>query len=177
MTQRQEFKVLQKFDDFEVREYDPCIIAEVKNSGQYSNATSSAFGSLFRYISKGNKNSTKIAMTAPVIAAQNENSDNKDQWSVSFVMPAGSKLEQMPQPTDPQVRLREIDNEKCVAISFRGRATEELANKKINQLRASALKQNIALSNETRICRFDPPFKPGLLHYNEIVIPVYLGNK
>lgn len=116
-------------------------------------------------------------MTAPVIAAQNENSDNKDQWSVSFVMPAGSKLEQMPQPTDPQVRLREIDNEKCVAISFRGRATEELANKKINQLRASALKQNIALSNETRICRFDPPFKPGLLHYNEIVIPVYLGNK
>ena len=172
MTQRQEFKVLQNYDDFELREYAPCVIAEVKNSGQYSNATSSAFGSLFRYISKGNQASAKIAMTAPVIAAQDEQSTKKDQWSVSFVMPAGSKLQEMPQPTDPHVTLREIDKEKCVAISFRGRATEELANKKINQLRASAAKQNIALSNETRICRFDPPFKPGLLHYNEIVIPV-----
>ena len=177
MTQRQEFKVLQKFDDFELREYAPCVIAEVKNSGQYSDVTSSAFGSLFRYISKGNKNSTKIAMTAPVIAAQDENSAKQDQWSVSFVMPAGSKLQEMPQPTDSHVKLREINKEKCVAISFRGRATEELANKKIDQLRASAAKQKIALSDETRICRFDPPFKPGLLHYNEIVIPVYLGEK
>jgi hypothetical protein len=172
MTQRQEFKVLQKYDDFELREYAPCVVAEVKNSGQYSNATSSAFGSLFRYISKGNQASEKIVMTAPVIAAQDQNSINQDQWSVSFVMPAGSKLQEMPQPTDPHVKLREINKEKCVSISFRGRATEELANKKINQLRASAAKQNIALSNETRICRFDPPFKPGLLHYNEIVIPV-----
>ena len=174
MTQRQEFKVLQKFDDFELREYAPCVLAEVKNSGQYANATSSAFGSLFRYISKGNQASAKIAMTAPVIAAQDEKSTKQD-WSVSFVMPAGSKLQEMPQPTDPHVTLREIDKEKCVAISFRGRATEELANKKINQLRASAAKQNIKLSDETRICRFDPPFKPGLLHYNEIVIPVLLG--
>jgi hypothetical protein len=30
------------------------------------------------------------------------------------------------------------------------------------------------LSNETRICRFDPPFKPGFLQYNEIVIPAYI---
>ena len=171
MTQRQEFKVLQKYDDFELREYAPCVVAEVKNSGQYSYATSSAFGSLFRYISKGNQASAKIAMTAPVIAAHDEKSTKQD-WSVSFVMPAGSKLQEMPQPTDPHVTLREIDKEKCVAISFRGRATEELANKKINQLRASAAKQNIKLSEETRICRFDPPFKPGLLHYNEIVIPV-----
>jgi hypothetical protein len=28
------------------------------------------------------------------------------------------------------------------------------------------------LSDETRICRFDPPFKPGVLQYNEIVIPL-----
>jgi len=172
MTQRQEFKVLQKYDDFELREYAPCVVAEVKNSGQYSNATSSAFGSLFRYISKENQASAKIAMTAPVIAAQDERSAKQDQWSVSFVMPDGSKLQEMPQPTDPHVKLREMDKEKCVAISFRGRATEELANKKINQLRASVAKQNIELSDETRICRFDPPFKPGLLHYNEIVIPV-----
>jgi len=32
MTQRQEFKVLRTYEGFEVREYKPCVIAEVKVS-------------------------------------------------------------------------------------------------------------------------------------------------
>lgn len=176
MTQRQEFKVLRIYADFEVREYMPCVIAEVKVSAQYSIATSSAFGSLFRYISKGNKASEKIAMTAPVIAAQRAESSDADEWFVSFVMPAGSNREHLPDPNDPNVHLRELPAETCVALSFRGKATEELSAKKALELRAAAAKQNIALSKETRICRFDPPVKPGFLQYNEIVIPAYLDN-
>ena len=37
-------------------------------------------------------------------------------------------------------------------------------------------KSNIALSDETRICRFDPPFKPSFLKRNEIQIPVNWTN-
>ena len=77
----------------------------------------------------------------------------------------------MPHPNDSRVTLRELGTETCVAKSFRGRATEELSRKMVKELRASAAKANIALSDETRICRFDPPFKPGFLQYNEIVIP------
>ena len=73
MTKRQEFRVLQTYSDFEMREYQPCVIAEVKVSATYSTASSSAFSSLFKYISKGNTASEKIAMTAPVIAAQRAN--------------------------------------------------------------------------------------------------------
>ena len=171
MTERQEFKVLQTYDDFELREYLPCVIAEVKVSAQYSTASSSAFASLFNYISAGNKASEKIAMTAPVIAAQNADSSESDEWYVSFVMPSGATFGQLPHPNDSQVKLRELATETCVAKSFRGRATEELSQKITQELRASASKANLALSNETRICRFDAPFKPGLFHYNEIVIP------
>ena len=171
MTERQEFKVLRTYDDFELREYLPCVIAEVKVSAQYSTASSSAFASLFNYISTGNKASEKIAMTAPVIAAQKADSSESDEWYVSFVMPSGATFGQLPQPNDLQVKLRELATETCVAKSFRGRATEELSQKITQELRASASKANIALSNETRICRFDAPFKPGLFHYNEIVIP------
>jgi hypothetical protein len=177
MTQRQEFKVLRTYEDFELREYKPCVIAEVKVSAQYSNATNSAFGSLFRYISKGNEGSQKIAMTAPVIASQKDKKANENEWFVSFVMPSGSTYGHLPNPNDPQVILRELDTETCIAASFRGRATEDVAEKKIKQLRAAAAKENLSLSEETRICRFDPPFKPGFLQYNEIVIPVYLGDK
>ena len=175
MTQRQEFRTLQTFSDFEVREYAPCVIAEVKVSAQYSTAASSAFASLFKYISKGNKTSEKIAMTAPVIAAQRAESAEPDDWFVSFVMPSGSTFGRLPHPNDPRVILRDLDTETCIAISFRGKATEELSEKKVKELRAAAARENIAVSGETRICRFDPPFKPGFLQYNEIVIPLLLS--
>ncbi len=174
MTERQEFKVLRTYDDFELREYLPCVIAEVKVSAQYSIASSSAFSTLFNYISKGNKASEKIAMTAPVITAQKAQGSESAEWYVSFVMPSGSTFDHLPHPNDSQVKLRELDTETCVAKSFRGKATDELSRKKVKELRASASKANIAISDETRICRFDPPFKPGFLQYNEIVIPAYL---
>jgi hypothetical protein len=171
MTQRQEFKVLRTYKNFEVREYMPCVLAEVKIAADYASAGTMAFGSLFQYISKGNKNSEQIAMTAPVIAAQKADANG---WFVSFVMPAGSTLADMPDPNDPRVVLRELGAEICIAASFRGRATEELAQQKEADLRAAAAKEDIAVSDETRICRFDPPLKPGILQYNEIVIPANL---
>jgi hypothetical protein len=61
-----------------------------------------------------------------------------------------------------------------VAKSFRGKATDELSQKITKELRSSASKAKIALSDETRICRFDPPIKPGFLQYNEIVIPAHI---
>jgi hypothetical protein len=174
MTQRQEFRTIQTFSDFEVREYKPCVLAEVKVSAQYSTASSSAFAYLFKYISKGNKASEKIAMTAPVIAAQKAEGAEANDWFVSFVMPSGSTFGRLPHPNDPRVVLRDLEAETCIALSFRGKATEELSEKKVKELRAAAARENIAVSGETRICRFDPPFKPGFLQYNEIVIPIYL---
>ena len=174
MTKKQEFRVIRTYRNFEIREYQPCVIAEVKVTAQYSTATNSAFGSLFKYISRENLASQKIAMTAPVIAAQRSSTIDDDEWFVSFVMPSGSTFGHLPHPNDPQVVLRELDVETCVALSFRGKATEELSRRKIRELRIAATEMNIALSSETRICRFDPPFKPGFMQYNEIVIPAYL---
>ena len=174
MTARQEFKVLQTYEGFELREYLPCVIAEVRVSGQFSTSSSSAFSTLFNYISQGNKSSQKIAMTAPVISAQKADTAGTDDWYVSFVMPSGSTFGRLPDPNNSQVKLRELDTETCITKSFRGRATDELSRKITEELRTSASKANIALSKETRIARFDPPFKPGFLQYNEIVIPAYL---
>jgi cell division septum initiation protein DivIVA len=165
---------MRTYGDFEVREYLPCVIAEVKVTAEYSSATSRAFSHLFRYISQGNSSQQKIAMTAPVIAAQHADQKSSDDWYISFVMPSGSTMGFMPAPNDPEVILREIDTQICIATSFRGKATREKSAQVIEQLRKAAAKENIAFSDETRICRFDPPFKPGFLQYNEIVIPAYL---
>ena len=171
MTERQKFTVIRSYNGFEVREYASCSLAEVKVSADYSSAGSVAFRSLFGYISQGNQRSEKIAMTAPVISAQKAEKAADDEWFVSFVMPAGSTVGDMPDPNDPRVVLRQLDAETCIAASFRGRANEDVVKRKVAELRALAAKENIALSDETRICRFDPPMKPGFLQYNEIVIP------
>ena len=85
MTQRQKYVILRNFIDFELREYEPCVIAEVAIEDDYSGATSKAFGSLFRYISGNNASSEKIAMTAPVIASTLATIDSRE-WNISFLI-------------------------------------------------------------------------------------------
>jgi hypothetical protein len=172
MTQRQEFDVLEKHAGYEIRRYKPCVVAEVRQSAPYSIAANLAFNSLFKFISKGNNASQKIAMTAPVIAAQRSAKSDSDEWVISFVMPAGSSIDHLPHPNDLDVVLREISAQTCIALSFRGKATAEKSQIKVRELRQIAAKEKIELSDETRICRFNPPFIPGFLQYNEIVIPL-----
>jgi hypothetical protein len=87
-------------------------------------------------------------------------------------MPAGSNHDQLPNPNDTRVTLRDIPAQKCVAVSFRGRATEEKSAEIAANLRTAAAREKISLTDETRVCRFDPPFKPGFMQFNEIVIPI-----
>jgi hypothetical protein len=171
MTQRQKFVILKKYDSFDLREYEACATAEMSVNADYDSASSRAFGSLFKYISQGNSTSSKIAMTAPVIAST-ESSIDGEEWKVSFVMPAGSQRKDLPDPNDSSVLLREVPREKCVALHFKGRGSKAMWKKKEDDLRRLAEGEGLHLSNETRICRFDPPFKPGFLHYNEVVIPL-----
>ena len=171
MTERQKYVVKQVHKGFELRQYEPCAIAEVSVNDEYRAAASKAFRHLFNYISKGNEQSKSISMTAPVIAATRHTIESRE-WKISFVMPSGTMLKDLPIPGESRVVLRDLPSEDCVAISFRGRATKSLSERKEEALRLSAQKENYKLSAETRICRFDPPFKPGLLHYNEIVIPL-----
>jgi phage terminase large subunit-like protein len=170
MTERQKYSVVTKYKEFELRIYQPCVIAQVSMESGYNESTSRAFRHLFTYISKGNSKEEAIAMTAPVIAAID--SSKASIWKISFVMPAGASLADLPIPNDSRVSMVVMPEEKSVAISFRGRATERLIQKMESRLRQLASDECLALSPETRVCRFDPPFKPGFMQYNEIVIPL-----
>ena len=171
MTERQKYQVIQKYPKFEVRRYEACVVAEVAMNSDYAAATNGAFGSLFHYISKGNQGNRAIAMTAPVIATSLETM-NSENWRIAFVMPNGSKLEEMPLPNDEKVSLVKLAPQECVALPFKGRATLKLSEAKEAELRNLAHEAGLDLSTEVRIHRFDPPFKPGFLMYNEIVIPL-----
>lgn len=171
MTERQKFAILKKFDGFEVREYAPCVLAEIQVEGSLSRASNQAFGALFNYISKGNVDSQKIAMTAPVTAASSTGTTSSS-WIVSFVMPANLDITHLPLPKDSTVTLRSVPAEMCAVMSFRGRADLDKWHQKELLLRKLAAENGLKLSGHIRINRFDPPFKPGAFHYNEVAIPL-----
>lgn len=162
MTERQKYEVLRTIGDIQIRRYFPYVAADILVRGEYEKAPNQGFRPLANYIFSNN-----IAMTAPVIVQEGE----KDSWQVSFVMPNGSKLEEMPNPSGA-VKLRAETGEISAAIKFSG-YTNKAKIEKYQQKLFEALKDlDIEIAGKARIARFDPPWKPGFIRYNELIVPI-----
>ena len=183
MTEQQEYRVLDAQGDVELREYAPCVVADVVMSGSAEQAGSAAFQPLFRYISGANRGAESLAMTAPVIQQSTserlamtapviQEAAGTDAWTVSFVLPAGRPLSDYPVPSDPRVSLRSIPAETAAAIRWSGRWTESNIARRTEELRHAIAESGWQESGEPRWARFDPPWKPPFARRNEIVIPV-----
>lgn len=167
MTQEQRYVVEKTFPDFEIRRYEPCVLADVTVSTSFQSAGNIAFGSLIGYISGSNKPNTKIAMTSPVIQEA-----SKGSHIVSFVMPAGMTLAEMPLPSNSKVSLRQIPQQLVAASKFRGRWTESEYTRQLAQLKQHLKQYEIVENGPPRFARFDPPWTPWFMRRNEIQIPV-----
>lgn len=167
MTEQQKYSLLKKINELEIRRYSPYVCADVLVEGDFESAGNRGFRPLANYIF-----SNKIAMTAPVIIEE----ASAQQWQVSFVMPDQSRFEEMPVPSG-QVRLRASEGEVCAALRFSGLATSAKVRAKTKKL-LSLLEANGYLSaGEVRVARFDPPWKPGFLRHNEVIVPINWGDQ
>jgi len=176
------FVVIERAGDCELRQYEPAIVAETIVTGDFSDAGNHAFSRLFRYISGNNRTrpshpmtgmveaaapSAKIAMTAPVGQERVTNG-----WSVTFMMPATFKLEMLPEPNDPTVRLKQVPGRMMAGITYSGRWTRKLYDEHAQLLRSWIAKQKLKIVGEEVWARYDPPFMPSFFRRNEILIPV-----
>jgi hypothetical protein len=64
------FEVTKRFSDFELRDYQPYVIAETEVEASHAGAGNEGFRRLAGYIFGKNKGARKIAMTAPVTEAR-----------------------------------------------------------------------------------------------------------
>lgn len=165
MTERQKFDLIRKHGKVEIRKYHPCVMADVTVNSDFTSAGNIGFRPLVTYISQNN-----IAMTAPVIQEEREASN----WIVSFVMPAGMRLEDLPLPRDSKVKLRSIGEESAAVLPFSGMANESKIAEMESKLRATLTTEKLTAAGPLRIARFDPPWKPSFLRYNEVIIPINL---
>ncbi len=183
MTEQQEYRVMTGRGVVELREYAPCVVADVVGSGSAEQAGSAAFRPLFEYISGANHGAEPLAMTAPVIqqptserlamtAPVIQEAAGAGEWTVSFVLPAGRSLSEYPTPTNSRVSLRAVPGETAAAIRWSGRWTSSNIARRTQDLRQVMAEAGWQESGEPRWARFDPPWKPPFARRNEIVIPV-----
>lgn len=169
MTAEQKFDLIKQLphSKVEIRRYHECTLADVIVNADYTDAGSIGFRPLISYISKNN-----IAMTAPVIQEPTANS-----WTVSFVMPEGMSLETLPIPADSKVKLRHVPAHTAAALAFSGVTTESKVKKMESELREALKSSNLISIGAIRIARFDPPWKPGFMRKNEVILEIQSDSK
>ena len=158
------YKTIIKDGNFEVRLYDPIIIAV---SQENDIKGSSGFNHLFNYISGNNQESMKIAMTAPVI-----NNLDDEKPTIAFVMPKKYSMEELPQPMLPDIQLTEIPKRYLAAISFSGNINHKIIEKKKNELTEWLNEKQITPLGPIELGRYNPPFIPGFIKHNELLVEI-----
>jgi len=169
MTEHQRYEVVREFPGFELRRYEPHVLARVSVVGTFERAGSDAFRPLVSYLGGRNERAQKFAMTAPVLQ---ESPAGRGSHDVSFVMPADASYEALPQPSDPSVTLEPHGVEWAAAARFSGRWTEQIFLEHARTLNDNVSAAGLTITGAVRFARFDPPWTPWFLRHNEVVIPV-----
>jgi len=166
MTQKQVYSVLALHNGFELRSYEDCVLVQVVQRGDFITAGSRGFSPLFSFISGNNSKRQKIAMTAPVI----QQPLSSDEHVISFVMPADFKLEDTPAPFGSTMKVTAVPAHLAAARSFRGSWNSARFESEGAELLAAVANAGLKISGNLYWSRFDPPFKPGFLRHNEVLV-------
>lgn len=159
-----DYKILKRFDAFEIRYYPELIVASTKIANDsYENSSSAGFRTIASYIFGGNEENTKISMTSPVRMELN------DTVEMSFYMPSDHTLSNLPKPNNSDVVLTSKKPQVVAAIEFSGWANNEKIEKAFNKLKNLLEEKKIRYINECTYLGYNPPYQM-VKRKNEIII-------
>jgi hypothetical protein len=168
MVDLAKYEVIRTLDAVEIRAYPRMLLARVDGYGD------GGFNFLFRYITGNNRQKSKIAMTAPVVAEKIAMTAPvlADTNALAFVLPDKYDPENAPEPLDEHVKIVEIPPRKVAALRFRGgwskKAFEEHAKVMLGVLETAGI-QTIG---SVFTMRYNSPFMPWFLRHNEVAVEI-----
>ncbi|MGP4714541.1 MULTISPECIES: SOUL family heme-binding protein [unclassified Psychrobacter] len=186
-----DYTVLSQDDDFELRRYAPQLVAQTWVTGDQKDAGNKGFKVLADYIFGNNTApsgesskismtapvkmqspqagaSQKIAMTAPVTMQENQQTDGK--WRVRFVMPSQYTMQTLPKPNNSAVSIIEVPAQTYGVIKFSGLTGETKVARKTEELNTWMQNQNLTLTSQPEMARYNPPWTLPFMRRNEIMI-------
>ncbi|UCG56794.1 MAG: heme-binding protein [Phycisphaerales bacterium] len=180
--EKAKYEVIETEGKFELRQYQPQIVAETIVEADFDEAGNMAFRRLFNYISGENRRKESIAMTAPVnqkassekipMTAPVSQREYEGKYSVSFLMPSKYTMENLPEPLDPNVRLRDIPARRIAAVRYSGSWSRRRYEAKRALLEEWIRKKGLRITGKDIFARYDPPFQVWFLRRNEVLLPV-----
>lgn len=184
-TEEPNFTILNQTEDFELRRYEPQIVAQTWVTGDQKEAGNKGFKILADYIFGNNTapsgDSSKISMTSPVkmqpqtgeskkiaMTAPVAMQEQDGKWRVRFVMPSQYTMQTLPKPNNSEVSIIEVPAKTYGVIKFSGLTGEEKVAEKTTQL--ENWMQNLEIVGTPEMARYNPPWTLPFMRRNEIMI-------
>ena len=161
------FRLLAEAEDYEVRQYEPYLVAEVDVSGQ--SADSQGFRTLAGYIFGDNASSEKMQMTAPV---ESRDAEENNAITYGFVMEQKYTRETLPSPNNERIRIREKPARIIAAHRFTGRWTEKNFSRHERVLLQALQADGIETAGDVELARYNGPFTLWFMRRNELIVPI-----
>lgn len=183
-VEQAKYTVVKSYDNIEIRNYAPLIIAQVQVSGDRQKAINQGFRILADYIFGNNTSTQKIKMTAPVTQQPNNKisiatpfmqTTDGNSWFIQFVMPASYTSQTLPKPNNPSINIKELPKSHYAVIRFSGTASELNLKKHTEKLQYFISANHLATISEPIYAFFNPPWTLPFLRRNEVMVEIRRG--
>ncbi|ABD88761.1 SOUL family heme-binding protein [Rhodopseudomonas palustris] len=182
-TEQPRYDVIARLGDtIEIRHYPARLAAETTVAGSSSKARGEAFRIVAGYIFGANNGQQKIAMTSPVeisspgskiaMTTPVEVGKADDGLVMRFFMPSEYSREQLPQPSDPRVRLVERPAATVAALRFSGSTGDAAVAARSAELVHALAATDWRAAGEVTALFYNPPWTLPFLRRNEVVVPL-----
>ena len=181
------YEVLLTTKYYEIRRYEPYLVAEVDVEGDMGKAGNKAFRILAGYIFGNNEPGEKMAMTAPVESQPKREgermamtapvlsdtpSPERSVYTYAFVMEEKYTLDTLPAPTDPRIRIQQKPARTVAVHRYSGGWSEGKYRKQESEFLRALATDRVKTFGEPMFARYNGPFTPWFMRRNEIQIEV-----
>ena len=166
MAEEAKYDIINSTDVYEIRKYADRLAVEV-----VSTTGDNSFRKLFNYISGKNNKNQEIKMTIPV--TQTEKSGN---MTMQFYLPSKFNKDNVPDPTNSDVEVINIEGGYYAVIRYSGRASEKNFIKHKSILENQLTKDNIQIQSPPIKATYNSPFTLPIMRRNEAMFRVEYKN-
>ena len=161
------FDILKKSKNIEVRLYKENIIAKTSVPIEDEKIDNSMFRTLASYIFGENERRQRIPMTAPVTTIKNE-----ETYDMIFYMLNVENIDELPNPTNPNIEFEKLNLGKCVSISFSWLTNDFRVKYYKNQLKKYIKDNGYTAISPFMLNRYDNPWTLPWNRRNEVLVKI-----
>ena len=161
------YEVVKKNEVYEIRKYSDrlAIETDISNEGN-------SFRRLFNYISGNNDKNEEIKMTTPVTQME-----KKGNMTMQFYLPSRFNKENIPSPSNPDVKILNIKGGYYAAIIYSGRTSDKNFIKHKSILENELKKKDISILSPPIKATYDGPFTLPMRRRNEVMFEINIKDK